>query len=102
MEFTLDPTRVRTELEQYIRTEFLDGDPSAELTATSPLLDWGVLNSMNTARVIAFAGERFGVTVPPREVTPANFRDLESLARLVCALRGPDQAGREDRVEQGT
>jgi acyl carrier protein len=89
MEFTMEFTQVRHELETYIRAEFLDGDPSADLTATSPLLDWGVLNSMNTARLIAFAGERFGVPVPPQEVTPRNFRDLESITRLILALHGP-------------
>jgi acyl carrier protein len=83
MEFT----QVRNELEKYIRDEFLDGDSSAELTATSPLLDWGVLNSMNTARLITFAGEQFGVNVPPQEVTPANFRDLGSITRMVLGLQ---------------
>ena len=83
----MDFTQVRNELEKYIRDEFLDGDSSAELTETSPLLDWGVLNSMNTARLITFAGERFGVNVPPQEVTPANFRDLGSITRMVIGLQ---------------
>ncbi|MFE3096070.1 acyl carrier protein [Streptomyces sp. NPDC059248] len=82
----MDQAAAATEIEGYIRTELLDGDPSAELTAESPLLEWGVLNSMNITRLVAFLRERFDADVTPGHLVPANFRDIGSVARLVAGL----------------
>jgi acyl carrier protein len=78
-----DLTSVMHELEGFIRKEFLDGDPSAELSMSTPLLDWGILNSMNTARLTAFIRDRFGAVVPPSAVTAATFRDIASISSMV-------------------
>lgn len=77
---------VQTEIEEFVRSQLLDGDRSAELTATSPLLEWGVLNSMNIARLLTFIRERFGVNVAPQHIVGANFRDLDSVTHLTVSL----------------
>ncbi|MEU5159464.1 acyl carrier protein [Streptomyces sp. NPDC020875] len=82
----MDQAAAAKEIERYIRTEFLDGDPSAELAADSPLLEWGVLNSMNITRLVAFLNERFGAEVAPGDLVPSNFRDVDSVARLAARL----------------
>jgi acyl carrier protein len=81
----MDHSEVVAELAEYVRTELL-GDRTAELGPTTPLLEWGILNSMNTARLLAHIRERHGVTVPPTYLVGNNFRDLSRIADMVVAL----------------
>ncbi|OLE27067.1 MAG: hypothetical protein AUG49_06430 [Catenulispora sp. 13_1_20CM_3_70_7] len=76
---------VTARIRDYIRANFLDGDPDGELQDTSPLLEWGVLNSLNTVRLVGYIREELGVKVPPVAVNGANFRDVRSIAALVSA-----------------
>jgi acyl carrier protein len=71
------------ELEEYVRTNFLDGDEASELTDTSPLLEWGVLNSLNIAQLISYIHQRYGVDVPPDRITGKYFGDIRSIGGLV-------------------
>jgi len=79
-----NPTSITDELESFIRKEFLDDDQSADLTPEAPLLDWGILNSMNILRLTTFIRDRFGVAVPPSAVTAANFRDIASISSMIA------------------
>jgi acyl carrier protein len=72
-------------LRGYISANHLEG--RAELTEETPLLEWGVIDSFALADVLAFIEHRFGVTIPTREITPDNFRDLGQLALLLIRLR---------------
>jgi acyl carrier protein len=78
------------ELTRYIQDELLNGDRSAGLTTETPLLAWGILNSIDTARLVGFIRERFGVRVPPADIVEKNFRDIESIADLVASLSGTE------------
>ncbi|WP_306317519.1 MULTISPECIES: acyl carrier protein [unclassified Streptomyces] len=85
------------EIDSYIRKEFLEGDTSVELTPSSPLLEWGILNSMNTTRLTCFVGERYDVTVSAQAMRTHNFRTIENVARMVLELRGHREDLPEDR-----
>jgi len=67
-----------------IREKFLDGDRSGELTDESPLLEWGVLDSLNTAVLLKVIREDFGVEISPADVDAVHFRDVRSIADLIC------------------
>jgi len=77
---------VLAEIEEFVRTQLLHGDRSAELTPATPLLEWGVLNSMNIARLLTFIRENLGVHVPPQHIVGRNFRDLDSVTDLTVSL----------------
>lgn len=81
-----DINSIIKELEEYVRTGFLDGDEASELTETSPLLEWGVLNSLNIAQLISFVHQRYGVDIPPDRITGRYFGDIRSVAGLVDEL----------------
>jgi len=83
---------VLTEIEEFVRTQLLHGDRSAELTPTTPLLEWGVLNSMNIARLLTFIREELGVNVPPQHIVGRHFRDLDSVTDLTVSLAGEPAA----------
>jgi acyl carrier protein len=80
-------------LRTFLVEEVLDG-PAAGLTADTPLLEWGILTSMSTMRLVSFIGLRLGVQIPVEEVVGTNFKDLNAVARLVESLAAAPQPGR--------
>ncbi|MFF9765949.1 acyl carrier protein [Streptomyces sp. NPDC053086] len=70
----------------FIAESFLDGDPKGELTESTPLLEWEVLNSMNSALLLNFLREDLRVDVPLASINAANFRDIASISKLVTGL----------------
>jgi len=74
---------ISSELLTFIRESFLAGDPEGELDADTPLLELGILNSLNTALLIAHLGEKFGVDVPLADVTATTFKSVRTLSEIV-------------------
>jgi acyl carrier protein len=74
------------ELTRYIQDELLNGDRSAGLTTETPLLGWGILNSIDTARLVGLIREQFGVRVPPVQIVEKHFKNIECIADLVVSL----------------
>jgi peptidyl carrier protein len=77
---------VTDRLIEFIRDKFLGGDPEGELTVETPLLDWGVLDSLNTAMLLTFIRDDLGVTVPPASINGRNFKTVESIAALISDI----------------
>ncbi|MEV5833570.1 acyl carrier protein [Nocardia sp. NPDC052112] len=75
------------ELVEYVGTELLGPGEAEGLTGTTPLLEWGVLNSIKSARLVAHIRNQMGIRIPPESMTGTNFRDLASIARLIDSLR---------------
>ncbi|MEV8019754.1 acyl carrier protein [Streptomyces sp. NPDC086554] len=76
-------SEIRESITAFIRERFLDGDTKGELEETSPLLEWGVLNSLNTAMLIAHIRTAVGVKIPAMQVNSENFHDVRSITALV-------------------
>ncbi|MFF4345663.1 phosphopantetheine-binding protein [Kitasatospora sp. NPDC001540] len=74
-------------LTEYTRTELLGPEDAEGLTAETPLLDWGILNSLSMARLAAFLHREVGVQVPASELIGENFKDLNAITDLVLSLR---------------
>lgn len=88
---TTDRDGVLRRLETFIREQFLGEARDDDLTPSSPLLEWGVLNSMNTARLLSFVREEFGVRIPATSITSRCFHDLDAITNLVCSLTATTQ-----------
>jgi acyl carrier protein len=58
------------------------------LTNDTPLLEWGVINSLELVRLAQFVRETFGVEIPNQRLVAKNFRDLNAVTDLVLEL-GP-------------
>lgn len=69
-------------VQSYIAETFLDGDGEG-LDSSSPLLEWGILDSMAMARLLKFLEQRFAVKIDEDAITPKNFRDVRSISSLV-------------------
>jgi acyl carrier protein len=70
-------------LRDYVDERILQ-DPTVTIEPDTPLLEWGILNSVSTVQLIGFIRERFHVDVPPEEVAGRNFRDLRSITQLLA------------------
>ncbi|WP_263172704.1 acyl carrier protein [Streptomyces sp. SCSIO ZS0520] len=80
-----DPSEgVSESISAFIKERFLDGDPKGELEETTPLLEWGVLNSLNTVLLLNHIRGEFGVTVPPARL---NARDLKNVRTITAMVR---------------
>lgn len=82
--------RITARIIAFVRETFLDGDPRGELEPTTPLLEWGVLNSLRMTQLLAFLREGLDETdrakVPALQINARNFKDVRTIAELVDRL----------------
>ena len=88
---------VRETLKKYIE-ETIISDSEVNLEFDTPLLDWGILNSLSTTKLVGFVRDHFGVEVPPGEMVGENFRDLTAISGLICRI---DEATGDRAKEDG-
>lgn len=77
--------RILEILRDYIAKDVLDGKDIG-LEPSTPLLEWGVINSLEIVKLVTFISREFGVSVPGDKVTATYFKDLQALAGLVAEL----------------
>ncbi|NVJ21059.1 MULTISPECIES: acyl carrier protein [Myxococcus] len=77
-------------LTRYIAEEILEGD-AEDLLPSTPLLELGILNSLETARMMTFIEKQYGITVPADAMRVENLSTLSAIADMVyaCAQTQP-------------
>jgi acyl carrier protein len=85
-------TEAAEELQKYIVEHILDGRDADELTLESPLLEWGIIDSLTIVDIVDFAKTRFSVNLPASELSPSNLETIGALTALMERFRLP-QAG---------
>jgi len=70
------------EIHAFLGDQILSGQ-DAGLTATTPLLELGILNSFGLFKLVAHLNERYGVDIKPEEITGRDFKNIESIVDLV-------------------
>jgi acyl carrier protein len=78
---------IEDEIAGYIRRDILDDEDSSALPPDVSLMD-GLLDSFGLLQLITFLEERYGVTIPNREVVRRNFDSTASVARLITEKLG--------------
>ncbi|RCG33322.1 acyl carrier protein [Sphaerisporangium album] len=81
----MDESEVADVLRKYLTERILDATDVA-IEPDTPLLEWGILNSLTTTRLVGFVREHFGIEIPTEEMVGQNFKDLRSIGRLVAGL----------------
>lgn len=74
-----------TALTEFVARELLDGEDIG-LDASTPLLEYGLIDSLSLVSLTEFVAERFGVVIPAKEQTPQNLKNLASISALVARL----------------
>lgn len=83
----MNDQEVLSELKTFVVNEFLDGR-GEDFDESTPLLEWGIIDSISVVTLVGFVRERFGIDVPQSEIVPSNLVDLAAFA---AALRGLEQ-----------
>lgn len=73
-------------LKGFISEEILDGKDIG-LDGSTPLLEWGIVNSMEIARIVSFVYDRFNIEIPSDKITLEYLKDLNSLTDLIMNLK---------------
>jgi 2-hydroxymuconate-semialdehyde hydrolase len=73
------------DLKQFVGQELLEGRDSG-LDEHTPLLQWGVIDSLSVAELVSFTRERFDIEVPQSAVTPDNLKDLDAYVGMLQRL----------------
>jgi 2-hydroxymuconate-semialdehyde hydrolase len=81
----METVEIFNELRTFIANELLDGQNSG-LDMTTPLLEWGIIDSLAMVSLISFVEKRFQVTVPDEAVRPKNFENLQALTEMLAGL----------------
>jgi acyl carrier protein len=76
---------VNSAVKNFILSEFLPDEDPENLTATTPLMSSGILDSIATLKLITFLEQEFNIQIDLHEVDQARFNTLESISRLVNA-----------------
>lgn len=69
-------------LKQFVVEELLDGK-SMGLSHDTPLLEWGIINSIEVTRILAYIKDEFNVQIPLENIKAEYLRDLQTLTCLV-------------------
>jgi acyl carrier protein len=77
----------------FVDEELLDGQDS-EVTATTPLLELGIVDSISVVALVDFVEGDLGIAVPEEAVNPRHLTDVLSIQRLVVRLDAARRARR--------
>ncbi|KWT56935.1 hypothetical protein ADL21_37255 [Streptomyces albus subsp. albus] len=69
----------------FIEENILKGQGAVE--GDTPLLEWGILDSLSVARLGAFIEKRYGVVMPGDTPLAEKFHSLDSVVAFVGELR---------------
>jgi len=70
-------------VKQYILDHFLAGEDPSKLTATTPLITGGIIDSLGRLDLVLFLEKQFGFELEAHEVDPAQFETLAAIDALV-------------------
>ena len=70
-------------LRDFVANELLNGD-GQELDESTPLLAWGIIDSMSLIRLTAFIEDELKVAIPADELADSeNLQNLAAITRMV-------------------
>lgn len=80
----LSKAQISERLIAFIRERFLDGDAAGELDETSPLLEWGVINSLNSVILLSFINDEFQTPLSLENIDATTFKSVRDMTTMLC------------------
>jgi acyl carrier protein len=78
----MQKTLIIEQLKRYIAQDVLRGNDIG-LDETTPLLEWGIINSLEMVKLLSFIRQQFGIAIPRNQVVADSFINISSIADLV-------------------
>lgn len=79
---------VSAAIKQFIVEDLLNGDGD-EIDYNTPLLEWGILDSLKVLSLLFFSEEELGVDIDATSLTPVNLATIDAFASLVVQSKQP-------------
>ncbi len=74
---------MRNNIKQFILDQFLPGENPEALTADTPLITGGILDSLATLRLVEYLEKEFEIQIEAYEADVDNFNSLDRINRFV-------------------
>jgi acyl carrier protein len=72
---------------EWIGRAAADRFPNEQIQSDTPIIENGILDSIEILNLVSFLEERFGIAVPVEAFVPENFASAEAITSLVMRLR---------------
>ncbi len=72
----------------YVIKEYLEEGDDREVTATTPLISGGIVDSFSMVSLKRFLEKKYSIFIPDVEATPDAFDTVQRIAQLVERIRG--------------
>ena len=76
---------IEQEINSYVVSELMTGNPEAALDNNEPLIDSGIVDSLGIFMLIAFLEKRFDIKIQAEDVVLENFKSVNTIKQLVVA-----------------
>ncbi len=70
-------------IKEFILREFLPGENPDELTATTPLVTAGILDSVGTLKLVMYIEEKWGARLSAHETDVEYMNTIGNIAKLI-------------------
>lgn len=74
-------------VQAYVVKEYLEEGDDQEITADTPLITGGIVDSFSMVSLRVFLEKKYGIRIPDDEATPAAFDTVRRIAELVTRIR---------------
>ena len=71
----------------YVRREYIEDGDDREVTATTPLISGGIVDSFSMVSLKRFLERKYEIQIPDADATTAAFDSVKSIAALVGRFR---------------
>ncbi|MCX5176232.1 phosphopantetheine-binding protein [Streptomyces virginiae] len=88
---TVDRDELLSHIRDHIVNELLRDSEGVELAADTPLLEWGILDSLSTMRLLNFLRQDLKAPLTTSDLVGDNFRDLNSLVDFILTAHAQRQ-----------
>lgn len=80
----LDEAQLRDAVLEYVKNEYIDDEDEAEaLTAETPLISGGIVDSFSMVSLKVFLEKRYQIKIPDEDATPTAFDTVAKIVQLV-------------------
>jgi acyl carrier protein len=85
--FMTDQSATMSVIKDYILEEFLPGEDPGQLTASTPLVSTGILDSLAMLKLVAFLEREFDIPIKAHEADEEHLNTLQAICELVDSKR---------------
>jgi acyl carrier protein len=71
------------QIRDFIVKNFLFGDAGGKLSANTPFLESGIVDSTGILEIIEFLETTFNISIDDHELLPANLNSIENIMRFI-------------------